>query len=140
LISKSGTNSWHGSLFENYQSHVFNARNPFSASYNPDGTMIPKPRSVFNQFGGSGGGHIIRDRLFIFGAYEGYRESASRRVNATVPNASYRSDILKALPFAEIRTILGTMPLPNVPINDDVGRFEGIRNALSRDNHVLLKG
>ena len=36
--------------------------------------------------------------------------------------------------------ILDTLPLPNVAINDDVGRFEGIRNALSRDNHVLLKG
>jgi outer membrane receptor protein involved in Fe transport len=140
LISKSGTNSFHGSVFENYQSHLFNARNPFVAAYDANGNMIPKPRSVFNQFGGSAGGRIIRDKAFIFGAYEGYRESASRRVNATVPTASYRSEILKALPFPEMRTLLDTLPMPNVPINDDLGRFEGIRNALSRDNHVLLKG
>ena len=140
LISKSGTNTWHGSIFENYQSHLFNARNPFVAAYAADGTSIPKPRSVFNQFGGTAGGSIVRDRIFIFGAYEGYRESASRRVNATVPTPSYRSEILKALPFPEMTTILNTLPLPNVPINDDVGRFEGIRNATSRDNHILLKG
>ena len=77
--------------------------------------MIPKPRSVFNQFGGSAGGKIIRDKAFVFGAYEGYRESASRRVNATVPTPSYRSEILRALPFPEMRTVLDTLPLPNVP-------------------------
>src|SRR5262249_22094436 len=44
------------------------------------------------------------------------------------------------LPFQEMRIILDTLPQPNVPINADVGRFEGIRNALSRENHVVLKG
>ena len=140
LISKSGTNSFHGSLFENYQSHVLNARNPFVAAYDAKGNMIPKPRSVFNQFGGSAGGRIIRDKAFIFGAYEGYRESASRRVNATVPTASYRGEILKAYTVPEMQVLLDTLPLPNVPINTDIGTFEGIRNALSRDNHLLLKG
>ena len=140
LISKSGTNSWHGSLFENYQSHVFNARNPFVASYDASGKSISKPRAIFNQFGGSAGGHIIRDKAFVFGAYEGYRESASRRVNATVPTPAFRAEILRAYPIPEMPLILDTLPLPNVAINDDTGRFEGIRNALSSDNHVLLKG
>src|SRR5205809_3280383 len=140
LISKSGTNNWHGSAFENYQSHLLNARNPFVAAYGADGASIPKPRSVFNQFGGSAGGRVIRDKAFIFGAYEGYRESASRRVNGAVPTPAFRSEILRALPFPEMRIILDTLPQPNVPINADVGRFEGIRNALSRENHVVLKG
>lgn len=140
LIAKSGSNAWHGSAFENYQSHVLNARNPFVAARNPDGTTIRKPRSVFNQFGGSMGGPVIRDRAFVFGAYEGYRESASRRVNGTVPTVSYRNEILRALPFAETKVLMDVLPLPNVPVNDDLGRFEGIRNATSRENHVLLKG
>ena len=140
LISKSGTNDWHGSAFENYQSHVLNARNPFVAARTAGGVTIPKPRAVFNQFGGSGGGPILRDRAFVFAAYEGYRESASRRVNGTVPTPSYRTEILRALPFAETRVHLDMLPLPNVPINTDVGRFEGIRNATSRENHVVAKG
>ncbi len=140
LISKSGSNSLHGSVFENYQSHVLNARNPFVAARNPDSSMIPKPRIVFNQFGGSLGGPVIRDRLFFFGVYEGYRESASRRVNGTVPTQSYRNEILRALPFPETRILLDILPAPNVPINTDLGRFEGIRDATSRENHVLAKG
>ncbi len=140
LIAKSGTNNWHGSAFENYQSHVLNARNPFVAARTADGVTIPKPRAVFNQFGGSLGGPLLRDRAFVFGTYEGYRESASRRVNATVPTPSYRSEILRALPFAETRILLDVLPLPNVPVNNDLGRFEGIRNATSRENHVVVKG
>jgi len=140
LISKSGTNEFHGSAFENYQSHVLNARSPFIAARSADGSTIPKPRVVFNQFGGSLGGRIVRDRVFFFGAYEGYRESASRRVTATVPTQSYREEILRALPFEEMKILLGILPLPNVPINDDIGRFEGVRNATSRENHVVAKG
>ena len=88
---------------------MLNARNPFVAAYDANGNSIPKPRSVFNQFGGSAGGRIIRDKLFIFGAYEGYRESASRRVNATVPTASYRTEILRAY------AVPGDAPAPGYP-------------------------
>ncbi|MGH9661717.1 MAG: TonB-dependent receptor, partial [Bryobacteraceae bacterium] len=140
VIAKSGTNRWHGSLFENYQSHLLNARNPFVAARTATGQEIPNPRVVFNQFGAAGGGHIIRDKIFVFSAYEGYRESASRRVNGTVPTPSFRNEILRALPFAETRTMLDLLPAANVPINDDVGRFEGIRNATSKENHVVVKG
>ena len=44
LISKSGTNRWHGAAFENYQSHVLNARNPFVAARTATGEEIRKPR------------------------------------------------------------------------------------------------
>jgi outer membrane receptor protein involved in Fe transport len=140
LISKSGSNAFHGSVFENYQSHVLNARNPFVAARDATGKEIPRPRTVFNQFGGSAGGKIIRDKLFVFGAYEGYRESASRRVNGTMPTASYRAEILRAYSSPAMKALLDTLPLPNVPVNTDIGNFEGIRNSLSSDNHLLLKG
>lgn len=140
IISRSGTNEFHGSVFENYQSHVLNARNPFVAARDASGRTLPKPRVVFNQFGGSLGGPVIRDRLFFFGTYEGYRESASRRVNLTSPTPAYRSEILRALPMPETKILLDILPLPNVPINDDIGRFESIRSAESRENHVVAKG
>ena len=140
LISKSGTNQWHGTVFENYQSHVLNARNPFVAARRADGTEIRKPRIVFNQFGGTLGAPIIKDRVFGFVTYEGYRESASRRVNGTVPTQPYRNEILRALPLPETKALLDVLPLPNAPINADVGTFEGIRNATSRENHFVAKG
>src|SRR5437867_9163619 len=64
VISKSGANQWHGSLFENHRNKVLNAR--FQR-------LDSKPPLVFNQFGGSLGGPIKKDKIFIFGDYEGYR-------------------------------------------------------------------
>ena len=140
VIAKSGSNQWHGSFFENYQSHVLNARNPFVAARTATGATIPKPRIVFNQFGAAAGGKIIRDKLFVFGTYEGYRESASRRVNGTIPTQSFRNEILRALPFPETKVMMDLLPAVNVPVNDDIGRFEGIRDATSKENHVIVKG
>src|SRR5262245_65438985 len=88
LISKSGSNQWHGSLFENYRSHIFNARNPFQVNRRSDGSMTPKNREVFNQFGGCLGGPVLRDRAFLFFTSEGYRDSNFQRVGGTVPTAA----------------------------------------------------
>ncbi len=139
VIAKSGSNIWHGSFFENYQSHVLNARNPFVSARTAAGETIRKPRVVFNQFGAAAGGRVIRDKLFVFGAYEGYRESAARRINGTVPTPSYRSEIQRAQPSPEMKIHLDMLPLPNVAINDDIGRFEGVRSATSRENHTITK-
>ena len=69
LISKGGTNQFHGSLFENWQNDVLNARNALLAP------TARKPPIRFNQFGGSVGGPVIKDKAFFFFAYEGYRQS-----------------------------------------------------------------
>ena len=58
IVTKSGTNSWHGNLFEFVRNNMFNASNYFSHEVDP---------LKRNQFGGSAGGKIIRDKLFIFG-------------------------------------------------------------------------
>lgn len=58
IITKGGTNDFHGSLFEFNSVSRFNARNQF---------LITKPRSTFNQYGGSIGGPILRNHLFFFG-------------------------------------------------------------------------
>src|SRR4030095_6941064 len=94
LISKSGTNAFHGSLFENYRSHLFNARNAFQPSRPAAGSEIPKNREVFNQFGGSLGGPVLRDRAFFFATYEGYRESTFQRVNGNVPPPNPRARLI----------------------------------------------
>jgi hypothetical protein len=139
LIAKSGTNNWKGSAFENYRSHVFNARNPFQANRRADGSLLPKNREVFNQFGGSLGGPVLRDRLFLFVTYEGYRESAFQRVNGDVPTPQLRQQILQALPFQETRLLLNTLPEPNVPIDANIGRFEGTGQRERTENHFVVK-
>jgi hypothetical protein len=142
LISKSGTNEWHGSAFENYQSHILNARQPFVPRLDDSGQVIAKPRQVFNQFGGSLGGPIIRDRVFLFGAYEGYRESTFQALRGQVPTQSLRNDILRALPFPETKAALDTLPLPLAPhpTIPDVGLFFGAGNQIAHENHFVAKG
>src|SRR5262249_38842448 len=122
LITKSGTNSWHGSLVHAFQSHLFNARNPFTPNQTSIGvTIVPKRRVVFNQFDASASDRIVRDKLFVFGTYERYRESSSVAVSGNVPTLSFRADILKALPFVETKYLLDLIPQPTEIRNADQG-------------------
>jgi hypothetical protein len=68
-VTKSGTNSFHGNAFEFLRDHRFNGRNPFAA-IGPDGKRLDDGLKR-NQFGGTLGGPIARDRMFFFGAYQG---------------------------------------------------------------------
>ena len=140
MLSRSGTNEFHGSVFENYQGEEFSARDPFLSAQ-------PKPPVRFHQFGGSLGGPIVRNRAMFFTAYEGYRETAGVTVQGTVPTQLVRDQILSALPFAETRIVLDQLPLPNEPIilpngsiDPQIGRFRTAKERERRDNHVTAKG
>jgi carboxypeptidase family protein/TonB-dependent receptor-like protein len=134
MLTRSGTNTFHGSLFENYQSDAFFARDPFLPA------TTPKPSVRFNQFGGSLGGPIVRSRAMFFATYEGYRETTGVTVQGTTPTQELRDRIFAALPFPETTIALDSMPLPNQPINADIGRFTDAKERTRRDNHVLAKG
>jgi len=82
LVTKSGTNNWHGSAREFNRSDKFAANSFFN---NKAGT--PKPELHRNQFGGSFGGHIIKDKLFFFSDYEGRRDASQFSNARTVPLA-----------------------------------------------------
>ncbi|MGH9632722.1 MAG: TonB-dependent receptor domain-containing protein, partial [Bryobacteraceae bacterium] len=83
---------------------------------------------------------IKRDRIFIFGAYEGYRERAFRQVSGNTPTSSFREEILRAVPIYQ--RAFDTMPLPNQPHdpNEEVGFFLSAAGSPARDNHVVVKG
>jgi hypothetical protein len=85
-ISKSGTNSYHGGVFENLQNTEMNARNPFNAI---------KPAVKMNDFGGYAGGRIWRDRLFFFAAYEGLRLPKQTTLVESVPSVALRNGDLR---------------------------------------------
>src|SRR5712692_3745971 len=86
--TKSGTNQYHGSAFEYLRNNVFNAADPFSHI---------DPPIRWNQFGGTIGGPIKKDKLFVFFAYEGTRRRDSGSEITTVPTAAERSGDLSAL-------------------------------------------
>jgi outer membrane receptor protein involved in Fe transport len=134
MISRSGTNQFHGSLFENLQNDKLFARDPFLP------VSQGKPAVRFNQFGGSLGGPVLKDRVFFFGTYEGYRETYGVSINDTVPTQQTRDQILQALPFPETKLALDPLPLPNEPINAQIGRFRIAKPRTRHDNTALAKG
>ncbi len=86
MISRSGTNTFHGSAFYSLQNSEFNARSFLSTT--------PKPVGTFNQYGGTLGGPILRNKLFFFTTYEGYREEVQVNLVADVPNQQTRNALL----------------------------------------------
>ncbi len=89
--TKSGTNNIHGSAFWFRRNDLLQARDPFTQ---PPAAGIPE--SIWNQFGGSIGAPIIKDKLFIFGDYQGTREKVGQSVSVNVPTDLVRSTCLNA--------------------------------------------
>jgi hypothetical protein len=111
-ISKSGANTFHGSLYEFLRNDNMDARNFF------DRQPLGKSEFKRNQFGGSAGGPITKDRTFFFGNYEALRERLGRTILSFVPDLNARQGILPSDTVAVspvIRPYLDAIPLPNGP-------------------------
>jgi len=89
LVTMSGSNEFHGTVFEFDRNSFFDARNFF------DHTVGPPPFKR-NQFGGSAGGPIRKDKTFIFGSYEGFRQRLGVSDVAIVPDNNARNGYLPA--------------------------------------------
>jgi len=133
MITRSGTNQFHGSLLENFQHDAFSSRDPFLPA------TTGKPEIRFNQFGGSLGGPIVRNRLLFFTTYEGYREDSGVTRQTNTPTQATRDRILAALPFPETKIALDALPMPNTPLNAVVGQYTDAKRLLRHDNTWLGK-
>lgn len=101
VITKSGSNEFHGSAYDFLRNDKFDARNFFSPV---------KPVLRQNQFGASLGGPVIKNKLFFFGNYEGYRRSLQRTFVNTVPTPGMRAG-----DFSEVRDIFDPSTLRAAP-------------------------
>jgi len=77
VVTKSGSNNLHGSLFEFFRNDVLNANDFFLNE-----TKSPRPVFRQNQFGGTIGGRILKDKLFYFGSYQGTRQISGEGANS----------------------------------------------------------
>jgi len=101
LVSKSGTNSFHGSAYEYFRNSALDARRPF------DGPEPPPFR--LNQFGGNLGGPVIKNKTFFFANYEGLLQRLSiTRADGLVPSAAFRSRTPEAL-----KAVINAYPVGN---------------------------
>jgi outer membrane receptor protein involved in Fe transport len=98
VVTKGGTNEFHGSLFEFLRDDKMDARNPFDTSKQP---------FRLNQFGGNFGGPIVKNKTFFFVNYEGLRQRVSQTTRNDVPSAAFRARATDV----NVRRILDAYPL-----------------------------
>ena len=117
IVTKSGTNDWHGTLLEYWRSGELGARNYFNIGSQPKNPFLN------NQFGGSLGGPIVKNKLFFFADYEGQRESGSQAGLTCVPDANVIAQakaMAASSPTGLSQPILNLLarnpwPSPNIP-------------------------
>ncbi len=114
FITKSGTNAFHGNVAEVYNGSILNAQNYFLHANDSPGNVAKKPRDVVNQFGGSIGGPILRNRLFFFAHYEGIRISLPIVKATTLPTPAYQAYVLGQLATGGTDPVTGTV-FPSQP-------------------------
>ncbi len=112
VVTKSGGNDWHGSLWEFNRDDSFEKKNAFA----PDDQ--PKPTLKQDQFGGSVGGPLMSERLFGFGYYEGFRNTRGTTQNFAVLTAAERAGDFSASSSPIIDPLTGN-PFPGniIPAN-----------------------
>ena len=88
LVTKSGTNHFHGDLFEYYRDRSMEGNTWFNNNAFP---QVPRPPLIRNQFGGGIGGPVLRNKVLFYFDYDGRRDTLSNVVNQTVPLDSYRN-------------------------------------------------
>jgi len=98
LVTKSGTNKYHGSLYEYNRNTFATANNWFNkqAELREDLPNTPG-KLIRNTFGGTAGGPIRKDKLFLFFNYEGQRTAENQQITQIVPTANYRNGLLTYL-------------------------------------------
>jgi len=154
IITQSGTNQWHGAVFEYLRNNALDAPNYFDA-----GSAPPFQR---NQFGGSMGGPIQKGKTFVFANYEGFRQNLHQTSVTYVPDASARNGTFVALGSgcgvagsaartacaSEVTSLLNLWPIANGADNAPAGTAQYISSPLqtiredfgtARVDHIFSK-
>ncbi|MGE0043527.1 MAG: TonB-dependent receptor, partial [Vicinamibacterales bacterium] len=115
VVTKSGSNQLHGSLFEYYRNDRFDAPNYFDTA-----AGLPKSTLDQHQFGGSAGGPLLRNKAFFFGSVEGYRLKAGLNFVEAIPSAAAWARAVPAI--AALQPAFkapGAIVLPGASTNPD---------------------
>jgi hypothetical protein len=133
-VTRSGTNAFHGSLYEFLRNSALDARNFF------DGASVPPFRQ--NQFGGSVGGPIKKDKLFFFVNDEELRRSLAQTVVALVPDADAHRGIVNGVNVGvapSIAPLLALYPLPTTPGTGGTGSIQQVDTQRGHENYLLAR-
>src|SRR6267143_400916 len=111
LSTKSGTNTWHGSAYEYLRNKVFNSNEFFNKKQElASGLKNQPPPFTQNQYGGTIGGAIVKNKTFVFGSYEAFRLRTGTVFSTNVPTAAERTGDFSAAGLATIYDPLSVDP------------------------------
>jgi hypothetical protein len=108
ILTRSGTNQFHGTLFDYFRNTVLDAEDWFASA-----NGLPKAAERQNDFGGVVGGPIVKDKTFFFFSYEGLRLSLPQTQLTTVPDAAARANAIPA-----VQPFIDAYPLPPAGATD----------------------
>ncbi|HET9179654.1 MAG TPA: carboxypeptidase regulatory-like domain-containing protein [Terriglobia bacterium] len=128
VVSKTGTNQYHGTAFDFLRNNVFDARSPFD---------VDVPPFRLNQFGGSVGGPIRHNRTFFFADYEGLRQDLSTTLIGFVPNAAFRNQVAATSPA--LKPFLNSWPVGQTPVDSVTDQYTSIGKNTQREDSVMLR-
>jgi hypothetical protein len=148
IVTKSGTNDWHGTGW------WFNRNRDLDAATNQEkvanaGLPDTKNRFDYNRAGASAGGPILRNKLFIYGAYEFQNEGlGSQGSTVTMPTANGMAQLLALNPDSAVLAILKQFPLAasktgTTTVNGqaiDIGQFAGVAPSFSNEHDFAVNG
>jgi len=110
LATRSGTNEYHGELFEFFRNNDLDARNYFNPALSATGVPLAQAPFKRNDFGGDFGGPIKKNKLFFFLAYEGLRQRQGLTVTSTVPSPAQ----IAAVTSTAVKQLLTLVPAANL--------------------------
>ncbi len=147
MVTKSGTNEFHGSLYEFLRNVALDARNFFDRDPSNPLRRSSPPAFKRNQFGSSLGGRIKKDRTFFFGNYEGLRARLGETLSANVPDQNAHQGILPGVPqriniAPEIQPWIALYPLPNGPAlgtNSGLAQLISPVSVITNENYFVTR-
>jgi hypothetical protein len=129
VVSKTGTNEYHGSTFYAVRNDALDARSPF------DGSTLPP--FTLHQFGASFGGAIVKDKAFFYANYEGLRQSLGHTFINFVPSAAFRAKVLATSP--QLKPILDAYPAGQTAIDADTDQVTKVASDTVREDAGMLR-
>jgi hypothetical protein len=122
IVTRSGTNQFHGTAFDYLRNDVFDANDWFA-----DSAGLPKPKERQNDFGGTLSGPIVKGKTFFFFSYEGLRLRLPQTALTLVPDTNSQDPYSRQFAQSALLPYMNAFPLPNGPeVLDANGNHQGI--------------
>lgn len=130
VVSPSGTNSFHGNIFDYFRNEAIEARTPFNGS-------SPNP-FLLNQFGVAAGGPVARNKLFFYAAYEGLRQRQDGSQIGLVPSPQFLAQAAQASPA--LLPLLHAYPAGTSPASQpDVWNYAVLGRQIDNENSGMIR-